>query len=124
MVGSDCCNGSCNNGVCGPACQPDGVMCNAPSECCSGACTNGLCGASQCPSDGSQCGDCLAQSCCNQFANCIASPSCLMTVGCVTTCIQNGGGFFQCALQCQVFGNQAALQLIGCIGQNCGNSCP
>ncbi len=110
-------------------CQP---QCATPSDCvqppdprCGAAtCSNGVCGAPQCPSGGTPCSDCVAQSCCSQLQSCIASPSCLTAVACVTQCIQGGGSFFQCAIQCQVFGNQPALQLLGCIGQNCNGQCP
>ncbi|MCK6588943.1 MAG: hypothetical protein L6Q76_15325, partial [Polyangiaceae bacterium] len=124
--GSDfeCCSGLCNNGVCGLFCQPDGAMCGSDFECCSGQCSGGVCGPPACPSDGSACGDCLAQNCCDEFLNCAGNPGCLQAVACFTTCIANGGGPVSCAFQCQVFGNQGAFQLISCAGQNCGGQCP
>jgi hypothetical protein len=124
MAGAQCCSGACNNGVCGQPCLPDGSMCGADAQCCGGSCDNGVCGGGpQCPSDGSACGDCIAESCCDQFQACLSNPSCLNAVGCFTGCLANGNSFFQCLFQCQVFGNQPALQFIGCTAQSCGNQC-
>jgi hypothetical protein len=47
-----------------------------------------------------------------------------MATACFTQCIVNGGGPIVCAIQCNVFGNGAAFQLLSCVGQSCGNQCP
>lgn len=35
----ECCNGNCNDGICGPPCRPLGKTCTATADCCSGTCT-------------------------------------------------------------------------------------
>jgi hypothetical protein len=117
MSGLECCSGSCFDGVCQEPCQPDGSFCFDPDECCSGSCVSGICGFSQCPSDGSPCGDCIADNCCTQILDCFDSPDCIDDVTCFFTCIPNGGPV-QCFLQCVQ--SPQAFQLLFCLGQNCG----
>jgi hypothetical protein len=48
---SDCCGGSCNQGICEPTqpmCRPDGQACAQFSDCCSGGCDQGICGPPGC----------------------------------------------------------------------------
>jgi len=37
-AGSDCCNNSCENNVCGPPCRPINSTCLSDGDCCTGAC--------------------------------------------------------------------------------------
>lgn len=49
---SDCCDGTCEAGVCAPPCRPYGVSCASDAECCSGACAPNA--------DGSSGGTCIS----------------------------------------------------------------
>ena len=49
-LASQCCTGTCSNGVCGgKPCEPDGTACTQNGECCAKACNpgTGVCGCSQ-----------------------------------------------------------------------------
>jgi len=114
---ADCCSNNCSGGVCGGMCQPDGSFCQDGSGCCSGTCVLGFCGFSQCPSDGSTCGDCVAENCCSQIQGCFGSPDCVDDFTCFIQCVQ-GGSPVQCLLQC--VNDPQAFQALLCLGQNCG----
>jgi hypothetical protein len=108
----------CGQSTC-TACTPDGGACSFPDECCTGVCSNGVCGSQpMCTSDGTPCGDCLANNCCDQLTTCFNDPSCLQDVGCFINCVTNGGGPPQCLFQCVK--DPAALQLLFCLGGQCG----
>lgn len=113
----ECCSGSCNGGVCQEACSPDGTTCGSDPECCSGNCIGGFCGFSQCPSDGSECGDCVAQSCCTQVLDCFGNPDCIDDITCFFGCV-GGQGPVACLLQCVQ--SPQAFQFLVCVGQSCG----
>ena len=117
----ECCSNDCNpnNNKC-TGCKPDGQACMTAGECCSNECNGGLCGPPTpvCPSDGSVCGDCIADNCCDQIAGCFASPQFIDDVTCFVGCISGGGGPGQCFFQC-ISGPQA-LGVVVCLGTNCG----
>jgi len=117
MSFQDCCSNNCQNGVCGDQCSADGSLCSDPSECCSDICIAGFCGPSTCPSDGSPCGDCIAQNCCSQILGCFGSPACIEDVTCFLGCV-GGGNPIQCFLQC--INDPQAFQAAICLGTNCG----
>ena len=103
--------------LCGD-CAPDGFACNDEDECCSGECNGGVCGeATLCPSDGSECGDCVAQACCDELIGCFGDPDCIDDVTCFVGCL-GGGNPGLCFFQC--LDSQAALQVAICLGSNCG----
>ena len=88
------------------------------SSCCSGTCTNNLCGdGTVCFSDGSACGDCLANTCCTEITACFGSPACLSDLACVFPCLAGGGGPL-CLFQCLT--DPATLQVVICAGLSCG----
>jgi hypothetical protein len=116
----DCCSNTCENGVCVDQCLPDGSFCQSADECCSDVCIAGFCGPSECPSDGSECGDCVAGNCCTQLLDCFSSPDCVQDVACFLQCVQ-GGGPVQCFFQC--VNNPQAFQALGCFATNCAGAC-
>jgi hypothetical protein len=118
VTGQQCCSGSCQNGLCTDSCSPDGSPCMSDAQCCTGECNAGVCGAPLCPSDGSECGDCVAQSCCNQLLSCFNSPSCVQDVQCFFQCVGGGGGPAQCFFQC--VDSPQAIGVLVCVGSNCG----
>lgn len=147
--GGECCNGSCNDGVCGPPCLPngsfcfqddqccnmqcdnfqcgglcfpDGAPCGNPGQCCSNQCSNGFCGSGPvCPSDGSPCGDCVAQSCCGQLVGCLTSPGCIDDVFCFQSCVGGGTPLPLCFFQC--IDDPAAFDVLTCLAGNCAAAC-
>jgi hypothetical protein len=119
---ADCCSMQCNGNVCGGNCVPDGNACNTPAECCSQQCSGGFCGQGPlCPSDGSPCGDCAAQNCCNEFLACLTAPGCPEDLQCYFPCLAMTGDPIGCFMQC--IDQPESFQVIACLAGNCLGDC-
>jgi hypothetical protein len=74
------------------------------------------------------CLTCIQQQCGMQVFACFQNTTCRTTLQCVlTTCLGGGGGINpQCALMCangDITALQDILNIVTCIGTNCGQSC-
>ncbi|WP_437328526.1 hypothetical protein [Sorangium sp. So ce381] len=116
--GEACCSGACEDGVCRPPCTPDGQPCADAGECCNSSCQDGLCGGPACPSDGTGCGGCVAESCCAQLNQCLLRSACADDVACFFGCLDEGSGPAVCGFEC--IHSPETLQLLRCVGTSCG----
>jgi hypothetical protein len=91
--------------------------------CCSGVCELGVCGGPVCPSDGTECGGCLAGSCCAQLIQCEGSASCLEQLDCFFRCLEDGSGPAVCGFSCISINTPETVDLMRCADKSCRSTC-
>jgi hypothetical protein len=99
-------------------------MCTFGAQCCTNVCGSaGVCTDQLCHLGGTECDQCIVQSCCPLVQACEMETECSSYLQCVLSCEVQGVNGMACELQCSQLVDQAAEVVDDCAAQYCLTAC-